>query len=366
MRILLTLLFPLLATALAASPVAAQGGNDIARPLPPGSTLVLLPGGDLEGVAPNSHLPAAGFEKQVRAALVEAIQQVGYHPMVAEKARGELIRRGKLSTCRDIMSCDRRATLQELSADAVVVYALWLRDGKPAQLTVTVTRADFEGSSSRTATEKSLRTETKALFASALTKAEREQRVMVQIDSDPQGATITIDRKHTKTAPAQFELKPGAHQVVAELKGYVTVLDGFELEADEHVYRQTLSLEKVADEQAAHSVTGNSGERWLDQGYQGPQETEASATADYVIGGVLAAGAIGLITVGTVMALSDGDCARRTTEDDVCLLRKDAGGYPYWLAGGAVAAVGSASMFIFTPFASLQGDTAGLQLRGQF
>ena len=331
--------------------------------------MVMLPGGDLEGASPGAAQSTSPLEKKTRAALAAGLSQIGYEAIPAEAARAQLVKQGKLSLCRNILSCDRRAVLDALDADALAVYALWLKAGQPSQLTISLTRKDFEGSSSREVTGASLEQETKALLAAALTKAEQPTRVLVQIDSDPQGATVTMDQQEKKTAPAQFQLAPGRHQLAVEKAGYVTIVDTLELTSDDASYRQTISLEKVSASQAAAQAPSPSPPTQatsLDTGYQPPQEHSGSPLADYVLGAVFATGAGSLLAVGIVYALRDGRCIKHEGSGGACVQRDDSHLWPVWMGGAAASAIASGAMFWLTPIANLTTETAGLQLSGRF
>lgn len=343
------------------------------KPLAPGSTVLLLPGGDLQSDVLEPGSANYAYEMQARAALVSALGRIGYHHVTPQQVHKQLEQRGQPKLCSSVISCDRKALLAALDADAVVIYALWLRNGAPTQLTVSVTREDYDGQASQQVTRDGLANGAKTLLATAMQRAERPARIVVHIASRPRGASVGVDDGAKKPAPAKFNLTPGAHRLTVEKPGYVTVLDQFTLSRDHPSFHREVQLEPVADESLASKppVIDLNTER---DGAFAPVQANSTGnnTADYLLGATFATAAASLLSVGIVMALRDGDCKLKSDPQpnfDVspqCHTRQNGKNWPLWAGGAAVAALTSGTFFIFTPLASLSTETAGLQFNATF
>ena len=343
----------------APTPAAVSVPRD---PLPAGAVVAVLPvrGGDEDhGGVTSAQLTA--LREQAERELVSGISRLGYRVLSPGQARARIKDKRLVEACLSALGrCNYRALLTPLGAKAVVAGALWLRDGQPVEVFVRVTREQTEGAVTQPVTQAKFLPAFKSAIGEALVRAEHPLSVAVRVDSVPKGANLLVDRRDETKTPAQLSLTPGKHLLVVSHPGFVT--------QSVFVDVPEASTGPVVKRVALRHDTGSAGLMDLNDlvgsaGDDGPAPWEEHVV-DYAVGGVLALGAVAMLTAGIATALADGRCVEQDPDAERCVVEEDGNGTPLFV-GAAVMGVTAAALFTLTPLTDLS-ETAGVQLTTKF
>lgn len=343
-------------------PAAAQEPAAPQQPLPRGSRVAVLP---LRGEGGSS-----AQRNTAEAAVVRAYGDIGYDVASPARVAQKLPGSHPARACLQPRSrCPYPALLDVLDVDAVVIGALWGREGDSFQAVVRVVRADgAEGSAQQAVKPSRLSRGMQAVAAAALAHTEQPAQVPVRIETHPQGAMVTIDRRYKAAAPAALQLSPGQHLVMVSHPGYLTRSDFVRVPEtpEDEAFVHEVTLQRDDAQHEPESGTGVSAAPPASSSRPRLQTTRPSPW-NYVAAGALAAVAAPLLFHGLYTAATVGDCvdhdALRNCREEVTFGPK-AG---LSLGVGAAAALGSAYFFVFTPITVTVGEGhATVQLRGQF
>jgi hypothetical protein len=333
--------------------------NAEAAPLAPGSTIALLPGGDL---------PASGsglYAREALKAVQEAVRKLGYQAITPDQVRKRLGAAEHAALCQTTSSCDREELMRVLGVDAVAIYSLWLRGSQPREFAVGVVRKDRpggQGEASQLIADKAFETVVAGILAAALNDAENPHTVVVTIESQPPGVSIVVDRRFDGVTPAKFDLSPGEHQIQAAKDGHVSLLDYFEVPDDRPSHRHRIELPPAA---AAPGVIQPQDPALDPDATDGPRASPPK-TIDYIFGGALAAGAVGLLAYGLLTLDDEGSCSEQDPDANRCLEVERKPATLVAFAGAGVFGVASGFFFIFTPLADASSGSAGIRVNGTF
>lgn len=359
---------PLRVTNAPASAVTdTPGGTYRPNPLPPGAVVAVLPvrgGQEDSGGATSAQL--AAIRAQAERELVGGLKAMGYRVLLPQQARAQIKDPRMVESCLSALGrCNYRALLAPLGAGAVVAGALWIRDRRPVEVFVRVTRAYSEGAATRDVDDDleflpAFQDAAKA----ALARAEHPLAISVRVETEPKGALLTVDREREATAPTNLALSPGKHLLVVSHPGFVTrslFVDVPEAAIGAVVQKVTL----IADTASAGPMALS------DLVIDGQAQTPGSSSlpwdayiTDYIVGGVLALGSVALLTAAVATAVADGRCVEQDPHAQRCVIEEDGNGTPLFV-GAVVTGVTAAALFTLTPLTDLR-ETAGLQLTTSF
>jgi hypothetical protein len=330
-----------------------------AAPLAPGSTIALLPGGDLPAASDGP------YARHALKAVQEAVRKLGYEAITPDRVRKRLGGTEHAALCETPSGCDYEELMRVLGVDAVAIYSLWLRDSQPHEFAVGVVRKDRPGSqgeANQLIADKAFETVVAGILAAALNDAENPHTVVVTIESQPPGVSVVVDRRFDGVTPAKFDLSPGQHQVQAAKDGHVSLLDYFEVPEDRPSYRHRIELPPA---EAAPRVIQTQ-EPTLDPGYTDEPDAP-SKTVDYVVSGVLAAGAVGLLAYGLATLDSEGTCTRSDPDEPRCSQVSSPKAVTLVaLVSGGVALAASTVIFVLTPISDANTPAASVHVHGTF
>lgn len=313
--------------------------------------------GALLAVVSGADVPSRDMDAGVRAAVLASLDRLGYRTLSPAQVRTRLGTTGSPDLCEVVSDCDYSALARAVRAQGVVVYSLFVLDGQPHEFAVAVMHGDRRGDASyRLSPDESLAAVVPKLLYRALARLGHTGRVRLRVKTEPAGAEIEVDRRLTGSAPAEFWVAPGQHEIRARAPGRIAVLDYVDVEeGDEPVV--TLTLPQAVQVEVSS--------------YGALRDRSPSHTVDYVLGGLLGAAAVAGVVYGVLTLDDSGKCF---THDDVappsgrrCALVTSPP--PLTIAafaGAGVLATGSVLMFVLTPFTDDGGDSAGLRLTGRF
>ncbi len=343
---LLSLTAALVAGCLVIARAAHAAPATDAPALAAGSRIAVLPSDGARG-----HASATDRARRERAvgAVVSVLRKQGFELLSDESVRATLDARVP-DGCRDPVTCDPEAARQALAADATVAIAFWPAATGPAHLLVYVRHKDGYGQAEVTAADSDIDSAAGRALTQALEDCRVRHDVRVRIESDPAGASITIDRALIGSAPVTLALAAGNHLVTVETPGYVG--DTHELEVPAQA--QDVFVHRVA---LLHEVPElATGRSWseapaADSGNMTRAARPANHTVDYVVAAVLAAVALPLLGNGLYAAARSGDCSGKRDPAGHCAERVTAGAAMWTSLGlGLAASLGAASVLVFQPF----------------
>lgn len=344
------------AAALAATitlPQLAHAAPPVPTPLPPGSTIAVLPlRGDVTGYSLDP--------------LLQAYRDIGYETLPPAEVAARLDTQEGKACLTASPRCNFHDALATLQTQALVIVALWQRNGKPYEVAVRVIRPETEGRATLTIDGRPVATAMKSAAASALSRAEQSSLVAVQVQTDPPGALVTVDRRQEGTAPAEFSLSPGKHLFIVSHPGFVTESAFLDVSSENNrtvVHRVNLKRDTGS---ADASPPPDSATPTEDRGIT-PPTTQKASPWNYVVGGGLAAGAVPLLVYGIRGAVQAGGCEGQTARGVCQQTAKIGVPEGVSLGIGAAAALGSAYFLVLQPIrVRVSPYGLGLNVQGRF
>ena len=289
-------------------------------------------------------------------ALASNFEQQGYALREVKHTTAELPE--ELRECQDV-TCAAQAARQ-LNADVTLYFTLVSSDTRPSVRVVLFDRSGsaFEKAVSITDARPPEHAALDA-FIAAMSELQRGLGPVVTVTGVPEGAEVVVNDHVVGIVPYVGRLEPGRVEVSVRHSGYVTFQKVIEAGARvDQVHSVVIDLQQVGSAPDP---------RLTDAGPYAAPETKPSAL-NYVLGSVLAAGAIGLVVYGVIEAGQDGDCEVYDAADRCSKAKSTTTNAAIALASGGVLAVGAGVMFIVQPFVttSTPDTTAGLRFASSF
>ncbi|HEX7478048.1 MAG TPA: PEGA domain-containing protein [Polyangiales bacterium] len=346
--------------------------QEAASPVAVGSSVALRPAG-----APTT------YDAAISAALADALHQRGHQVLPPAQTNRELARLAPGLPCAPPSECDYNAMLHTLGVDALVVYTLRMQDGHAVELGVRVVTKDGQGYASQPALGHAVKPLVQGVLAQALADAERSASVRVTIGSEPSGALVSVDGDAPAPAPRSLALSRGRHELVAKLKDYAVAVEPLDLAGDATqrevvVHLSPATAQHTSLASAAASARPEASVRSDAKATQAPDgavvptpdarepASRASASAwNYVVAGVLAAGAATLAVSAVAAAGREGDCTGARDPQGRCGERVALGPL-FWssVALGAASLAGAAVVLVFEPIhGTTDARLGGLRLQ---
>ncbi len=342
---------------------ATAAAQDTAKPAAPGSSVALWPGAD----------PTV-YDASIAATLSAALHQQGYQVLVPARANQELERLAPAASCAPPAHCDYNAMLHVLAVDALVIYALRMQDGHATELSVRVVRKNSQGYAAQPALGQQVKPLVQRVLVQALADADRPATVHVKIASEPAGALISVDGDAPAAAPRALDLSPGRHELTTRLSGYAAKVEQLDVRGEGDPGEVVVRLSPVAASAGeAAASTGNASDPAQQAGAAAPPastdpdpKAHARASAwNFVLGGVLAAGAVALAANAVSAGLREGDCTGARDLQGRCSERIETGTV-FWssVALGVASAAGATLMFAVQPIhTSTDAALSGLRVQ---
>jgi hypothetical protein len=366
---------------LAAISVAKAEDTKDLPPLAAGSQIALLPPGGSAPQARGRRAAASGDTGAALQVLSEGLRRKGFKVLTPQQVSARLAGHSP-EGCRNPATCDPELARATLGVAAAISTAVWQRDDSSKQVVVHVRRERGFGQAEVSVGERGLREAASAALSAALEDSQRTHEVMVEIETEPSGAKLLVDRTLSARSPARIALLPGNHLLSVEAPGRVSraqYIDVPEHGAGPVRYRLQLLAAGAAAAQASGPVPPSAAPAVLPEAAAPASETfeaeppraPAEATAaeggrperetsswNYALAIGLFAVAVPMIANAIYSLATRGKCVGETDAFDRCAERVTLGPAFYTSVGvGGAALLGGTTFLIVRPLSS-ERDTA--------
>lgn len=293
--------------------------------------------------------PAASpTTRRVLEAVETGLQKLAYTVVPANEVLVELAAVDVV--CEHAQSCAPAVVLDALKLDAVLLVAVW-EDRTPGDISIEITTEHATGTGRGRLDDDALHQNVLSVLANALLDLERGGTVELRVDAIPEDATVTVDGEAVEPGVV-VTTKPGRHEIVVSHPARGTATRIIEIERG---YEGTFIENVLLPAEDGTPITVK------------PTETSSAPTPlwDYILGGGLIAGGVGLAVAPVLAETSSNDCELRS--DGGCRPTDSGLGSRVQLGIAAGMLAGGIVVLATTPiYISTDGDRFHATVRATF